>query len=87
MKITANALMSELENLGLEPQAYSGRAMYGKQCVSVTLDRDEGWTVWAIARGMDSELDIPSPNTDQMGLGMVLYWPSLKWPDTPNATK
>jgi hypothetical protein len=34
-------LQELLERMGVETRSYSGRFMYGKECLAVTLDRDE----------------------------------------------
>ena len=70
-----------LEDVGYSPDPYSGRGMFGKQCVSV---RDG--SAWDVAKalwygiGELDELDIPEPRQDQLGRGIVLYWPSYEWP-------
>ena len=71
-----------LEEAGYEPESYSGRNMYGKCCVSV----NNAISSWEIARALwlnnfdSDDLDIPEPRQDQLGLGIVLYWPSYEWP-------
>ena len=73
-----------LEDAGYDPKPYSGRGMFGKQCVSVS---EEDVTAWDIAHGLwylvpeDEHLDVPEPRQDSMGLGIVLYWPSYEWPE------
>lgn len=77
---TAGLLLREaLEDAGYEPRAYSGRAMFGKQCVSVVLD-SEG-DIWNVARNLDANTNVPAPRTDSMGRGIVIYWPSAIWRD------
>jgi hypothetical protein len=72
-----------LEQSGFEPSAYSGRGMYGKQCVSINGD---DVSAWEVARCLwynnfeEDDLNIPEPRQDQLGLGIVLYWPSYDWP-------
>ena len=72
-----------LESEGFEPRSYSGRGMYGKECVSVSGD---DVSVWNVARALwydrdgDQQLNVPEPRQDQLGLGIVLYWPSFEWP-------
>ena len=76
------ALNGEIE----EPESYSGRAMYGKQCVAVMSESSSEWS-FAIAmgwlcrcEGLDAR-DIPEPRVDSMGRGYVLYWPQYEWPE------
>ena len=75
-------LIDKLLDIGLCPRSYSGRSMYGRECVAVVLSRDEGWSSWNIAMELaNSDFDPGEPNEDAMGLGTVLYWPSYTWPD------
>lgn len=76
-----------LEDAGYEPKSYSGRGMFGKDCVSVSGNDEDGNRIsqWNLARALfyDTEDDvgnIPEPRQDQLGLGIVLYWPSYEWP-------
>lgn len=76
-----------LEDAGYEPKSYSGRGMFGKCCVSVSSGgEDENVSAWDVARSLwfnnfdEDDLDIPEPRQDQLGLGIVLYWPSYEWP-------
>ena len=82
----SKALIEALEESGYQPKPYSGRGMYGKQCVSISGDRDDNVSPWEVARCLwfnnieDDDLDVPEPHQDQLGLGIVLYWPSYEWP-------
>jgi hypothetical protein len=73
-----------LEDSGYAPEPYSGRGMYGEECVSL---QDDDLSVWEIARCLwlnnfdRDDLDIPEPKQDSLGLGIVLYWPSYVWPE------
>ena len=79
-------LIEALEEGGWETRSYSGRNMYGKNCVSVH-DGDEKVSAWEIAKHLfseeyDGEFDrVPEPQRDQLGLGIVLYWPRYEWPN------
>jgi hypothetical protein len=78
----------------LIPRSYSGRGMFGKQCVGVTLDGDGssfqlGAAVSAALLDMDAD-DGPSDVedlarirvcTDSMGRGIIVYWPDVLYPD------
>jgi len=75
--------LDALEQAGYEPRSYSGRGMFGKQCVSVSGD---DVSAWEVARALwynnfdEDDLDVPEPRSDSLGLGIVLYWPSYEWP-------
>lgn len=75
--------------------SYSGRGMYGKECLAVSLDDSNGYgftsrvvfeATWEY-RGDDDEdslmegmLDIiEGTATDNLGRGIVLYWPSVTY--------
>ena len=77
-----------LEEAGYEPTSNSGRGMYGKCCVSVKGDDVSAWDVarslWFNNFDDEEDLDIPEPRQDQLGLGIVLYWPSYEWPKDRN---
>jgi len=68
------------ENFDCTPRSYSGRGMYGKECLAVTSDCDEAEFIYDCgARGA------PCPKTDSMGKGTVFYWPSIRWAEWEEA--
>ena len=56
---------------------YSGRGMFGDECVGVVL-KDEG-DLFTFARLLDDELAelLGSPRWDNMGLREIAYWPKV----------
>lgn len=71
-ELTPAQLISKLESLDLRPRSYSGRGMYGKECVATSLDRYTH----------PSDLELPAGwRQDQLGLGTVVYWPGITWPE------
>lgn len=66
----AHELIDILEGAGYEWREYSGRAMYGKQCVGV--DLDGVGDLWELAQACP---ELPRPTTDSMGHGIIAYWP------------
>lgn len=50
---------------------YSGRGMYGVSCVGFDTDDPDEVKYRVRAAGF------PSPTTDRMGLGWILYWPGV----------
>ena len=65
-------------------RAYSGRGMYGQQCVGVDTEGVGDLmkiAVLLVRHGIDPE-DVAglgdALRTDSMGRGVILYWPSLK---------
>ncbi len=88
-KESFDALCSALEDAGYEPKKYSGRAMFGRSCLSVHCD---GGATAAFeicsailenAEDIDQAKDILSalhdPSQDSMGRGAVLYWSGISW--------
>ena len=71
-------LYDALETLDYEPRSYSGRSMYGKQCLGVMLESDQ--ELWSLAQALTRDgIEIEAPKTDSFGRGIVIYWPSIKW--------
>lgn len=53
--------------------SYSGRGMYGKECIAVACD-DRDDMVEACVRA-----DLPRPTFDTLGMGMIAYWPRIEY--------
>jgi hypothetical protein len=71
-------LCDALDNAGFNYRAYSGRAMFGAECVGVDLEDDSD--LWRLAKQLGlAGIDTPAPRTDSMGCGLIAYWPSAKW--------
>ena len=95
------AFLALVRDAGYNPRSYSGRAMYGRRCVAVVVDRDVTserliadlfLTLVCAKYGDYSEIDLEREvtelhtavrrtRTDGMGLGTVVYWPEMPWPD------
>lgn len=93
----AQLLDQTIINCGVEVKvhSYSGRSMFGKQCVAVTGDRYEIQHLFTqvIVDAKDNpnkfeeyELDFEElvnhlfgPTTDNMGFDVVYYWRDLEW--------
>jgi len=69
---TTEEFIEALEDAGYEWRAYSGRAMYGKQCVGVVLKGD--FDLWHLARNL-RDINVEAPRTDSMGHNIIVYWP------------
>ena len=61
-------------NSGFEPEIYSGRGMYGDQCLAVRVEYEH--EIDEILK----KTDLPDPSVDQMGKGYIAYWRYLKIP-------
>jgi hypothetical protein len=84
----ANIFVEALQNAGYEPRSYSGRGMYGKQCVAVVTD-DNAFKVGVLVMAeLPEEFDtylLESVEDDSMGLSTVIYWPDVKWINTEDS--
>ena len=75
----AQDFIDTLQGLGCDADYYSGRGMYGKRCVSVSLDG--GADLWNLAIALGEQArEVGPPTTDSLGMGIVAYWPHMKWP-------
>lgn len=54
---------------------YSGRGMFGRECVGIVTDSPMHVIEKAAARG------VRGFRTDNMGLDTIVYWPSVKKPE------
>ena len=82
--MTFAKLVSILEDAGLAPRSYSGRAMYGQQCVGATFEGSLLGTIADITEACDDTAEasdlINSARTDNMGRGTIIYWHDVEWP-------
>lgn len=86
-----------LEDAGLETRSYSGRNMYGSQCVAFEAE-SESDMIEAIIDVMskvayDDIEKLPSmavmlkgARTDSMGRGLIIYFPKLAYPPATATT-
>lgn len=66
---------------GYDVESYSGRGMYGAECISVQLDNttellEMGMRLSEVGADLD---DIRGVRVDSMGQGLVVYWPRHKF--------
>lgn len=89
-----NEIKEVVEDAGFDPQSYSGRGMYGRKCLSFNLDRDENVVdaILDLAEALNSHVqdnpeiefedaiqEFKGAKSDSMGLGSVVYFPSIEW--------
>lgn len=79
-------LIRLLREAGLKPMSYSGRFMYGANCVAI-VTTNEAATIVDLMLNANPE-DLPflgkmmkTANKDDMAFDKVLYWPELEWPN------
>lgn len=90
------AIADWLESADYNPFAYSGRGMYGVKCLAISTQDNEDlvpsdmmrlgyWIGEAAAMNGGehpaTELIERFHLTDQLGRGIVVYWPALRWPE------
>lgn len=84
-KESSQALIDALEEAGHGPQPYSGRGMYGTECVGVIVDSD--YDIWRLAQALAlAGIErISPPRTDSMARRIIAYWPRYEWPEEASA--
>ena len=79
--MTPRSIIATLRAAGFDVFAYSGRGMYGKNCVGVRLDKTQSaYDVGAVlgAQFGNDATDL-KPAEESLGLGTVLYFPEVPW--------
>lgn len=74
IKEVANVVSGDFED------NYSGRGMYGAECVGITCDDPDYCIEEAASRG------IRNAKTDNMGRQYIVYWPSIRLETKPAET-
>lgn len=85
-------LIEAIENAGHQARSYSGRGMYGRECVGVTIndpfelyaDLLEAATDGCNEEEMQGVVNgiadlMRNTRTDSMGRSMIVYWPNMEW--------
>lgn len=80
----SNELIQLIEDAGYEAQSYSGRGMYGKECVGVDVDDDTEFAVDVMATAEPEDKEtvralLKASSVDQLGKGYIVYFPRLAW--------
>jgi len=77
MPSQAQLLIEALREAGYKPRRYSGRGMEGKWCVGIACK-----SIWPVGSSLAGKIffELPMPTTDQLGKGIIAYWPSIAWP-------
>lgn len=74
------------EGLDFEIRSYSGRFMYGEECLAITGDvvnmLQLGWLIKFHDHKDEVYFEhLERTRTDSMGLGIVLYFPGIRYTD------
>lgn len=89
MKEETQTLKDLIESAGFEARSYSGRGMFGEQCLAFTIERgvteSNAWAdlVNETAGGLE-EIEVltqamRNARSDDMGLGRVIYFPLFEY--------
>lgn len=86
-KVTLNsqqleALEEHVSDVGGEMCSYSGRAMYGEECLGITLDDTaDAFRLALLIDRDDLAMTLMSPKFDSMGKGIIIYFPEVIAPE------
>lgn len=85
--MTSKEMLEVLSDAGFEARSYSGRGMYGANCVGVVTDNNFGLG-YSIGLAMAEREIYGMPNAcyDSMGVDTIVYWPDLAWPEGADST-
>ena len=87
MPLDRERLIEIIETAGYTPAPYSGRGMYGRRCVSFTIENETPLShafadlVEAAENADEACRILRATMRDSMGLGEVLYWSAVSWPE------
>ena len=88
-KTIAQSVYNVCKALGLHVRSYSGRAMYGKECLGFTTssplsdiaDLSAKIVAWGELEESDRGILFEDVQQDSMGRDFILYFPMLSWAD------
>jgi hypothetical protein len=72
----AEVIRSRVEDEGFSVGAYSGRGMFGRECVSVDVGQDDHMS----HEDLIAAVGVQGAKVDSLGRGVVVYWPRVTWP-------
>ena len=76
----ATQLKQIIEDAGYEARSYSGRGMYGKECVGVTCHSEITLIFDMMDHASRNQIkELKGCITDSMGRSIIVYWPSVAW--------
>ncbi len=84
-EIEFNRLVELFQDAGYEPRSYSGRGMYGKECLAVSCENPVETVldvIWAASNIQEVERVVTAlrgSRTDSLGRSEVLYFPNVEW--------
>jgi hypothetical protein len=78
--MNATELKRIIVSAGYEARSYSGRGMYGKECVGVTCDNQADLLFDMMDHASRTQIkQLKGCMTDSMGRSIIVYWPNIEW--------
>ncbi len=75
-----------LTERGADVRAYSGRFMFGKRCIGVSIDSNAYGLIAECVAVIEDEQErlelvkiFRNTKEDSLGLGSIIYWPNMLW--------
>ncbi len=87
-KTTFQTITETLDDMGIEYRSYSGRGMYGAECLGIDCDRGDAASIpaklvlelmAADEREAAETVAMARIRTDSMGLGQIVYFEDITW--------
>ena len=75
MNEMAKQLIAALEAADIPHRSYSGRGMFGEQCVGVSCGGRNGVNEEDVLEAVKNVKGGLRPSYDSLGLGSIVYWP------------
>lgn len=87
LQLALEALQGEREGFAYTVRSYSGRGMYGKECLAIVGDDLDAFALgvavgdWLATHHGIGDYSWPRMQSDSMDRGAVYYWPSEEFVD------
>ena len=86
MREQVEMLISIIEGAGFEVRSYSGRAMYGDECVGFTFDGEDSRAIAELIESTQGDYEqvmelanaLRNSRTDSMGRSAIMYFPTYQ---------
>lgn len=82
-KIDSQNLWDACDEFGDGARRYSGRGMYGRECIGFTTGDpiNDAMKLALALHEIDEDVDMPRAATDSMGRDTIVYFPGIAPPD------
>lgn len=83
-------LQNLIEKMGYKTRSYSGRGMFGKYCLGVSIDGNLATFLMELGAAIgehnaeagctgEERIDLPYSTSDALGLGTIVYFPNVQY--------